>query len=526
MKNVVELIRVSTEGQATQDRAGIPAQRAANRRTAEQYGLEIVKTIELSDVSGSAVLLAPEIKELLRLMESPQIHGVVTKEFSRLMRPENFTDYALLQTFADTNTVLYLPEGPIDLTSKSGRLLGTMRAAIAGLERTEILERIWAAKEEKRKAGKHPQSWITLPFGIGYDPLGGWHYKPEAEKVREAFRLFLAGETSYWAVGRKVGIEPYNLRIILRNPIYTGWRVYNQRRDPSPGARRATANGRQLDRPKILRSPEEIIRIKVLDPIVSEEDFQCLQQILELKRQRHWRVRVDYQHRFIYNGLLTCGGCGNLMYTHVRKPHDWYVCKSRTTAERLTREERGLEPCSNPYMRRERLEASIDRLLSERLSKRDFLEGVAAEYTARSKPGRGPSETLRLKRELEKLEGKRQRVLESYFENIIDRNERDHRLADIDRDASLYRELILRNHPPPLELSAENLAEAFAPFHEWEFLSRSDKRRLLETAVCEIHVQQYRVTGISLTAESLHRNEVTHSGRGSSPPPTGSAPGR
>src|SRR3989338_3849097 len=171
MKKAIELARVSTEGQATEDRAGIPAQRAANRRTAEQYGLEIVKTIELSDVSGGAVLLAREIKELLRLIESPQIHGVVTKEFSRLMRPEKFTDYALLQAFADTNTVLYLPEGPIDLASKSGRLLGTIRAAIAGLERTEILERIWAAKEEKRKAGKHPQGWITLPFGVGYDTL-------------------------------------------------------------------------------------------------------------------------------------------------------------------------------------------------------------------------------------------------------------------------------------------------------------------------------------------------------------------
>ncbi len=515
MEKVIELVRVSTEGQATEDRAGIPAQRAANRRTAEQYGLEIVKTIELSNVSGSAVLLTPEIKELLRLIESPQIHGVVTKEFSRLMRPENFTDYALLQAFADTNTVLYLPEGPIDLASKSGRLLGTIRAAIAGLERTEILERIWAAKEEKRKAGKHPQGWITLPFGIGYDPPGAWYYKPEAEKVREAFRLFLAGETSYWAVGRNVGIEPYNLRIILRNPIYTGWRVYNQRRDPSPGARRATADGRQLDRPKILRSPEEIIRIRVLDPIVSEEDFQRVQQVLELKRQRHWRAGADYKHRFTYNGLLTCGGCGNSMYTHVRKPHDWYVCKSRTTAERLTRERQGLEPCSNPYMRRERLEASIDRLFSECLSERDFLERVVAEYAARSRPSRGHSETLRLKRELERLEKKRQRVLEGYFENIIDREERDHRLADIGRDASLYRELMLRNHPLPLELTAENLAEAFAPFHEWEFLSRSDKRRLLQAAVPEIHVQQYRVTGISLMAERVHRNEVNPLDRGS-----------
>jgi DNA invertase Pin-like site-specific DNA recombinase len=104
--------------------------------------------------------------------------------------------------------------------------MGSIRAAMAGLERSEILERVWTAKEEKRRAGQHPQSQITLPFGVGYEPkTKKWFYKPEVEKVREAVRLFLAGETSYKDVGRKVGIDAFNLRVILRNPIYTGWRV-------------------------------------------------------------------------------------------------------------------------------------------------------------------------------------------------------------------------------------------------------------------------------------------------------------
>ena len=47
MKKVIELIRVSTEAQAATDRASIPAQRAVNRRTCVQYGLEIVRSIEL-----------------------------------------------------------------------------------------------------------------------------------------------------------------------------------------------------------------------------------------------------------------------------------------------------------------------------------------------------------------------------------------------------------------------------------------------------------------------------------------------
>lgn len=54
------------------------------------------------------------------------------------------------------------PEGPIDFSNKSGRLMGAIRAAIAGLERTEILERVWSAKEEKRRRGELAQNPIVL----------------------------------------------------------------------------------------------------------------------------------------------------------------------------------------------------------------------------------------------------------------------------------------------------------------------------------------------------------------------------
>ena len=73
VKKVIELIRVSTEQQAASDRASIPAQRAVNARTCSQHGLEIVRTIEVTDVSGACVLTAPEIQELMRLMQSPEI---------------------------------------------------------------------------------------------------------------------------------------------------------------------------------------------------------------------------------------------------------------------------------------------------------------------------------------------------------------------------------------------------------------------------------------------------------------------
>jgi DNA invertase Pin-like site-specific DNA recombinase len=516
-KRVIELVRVSTEAQAAQDRAGIPAQRAANKRTSAQYGLDIVRTIEFADVSGAAVLRSPEIEELVRLMESPEIHGVVAKEFSRLMRPENFADYALLQVFADTASILYLPDGPIDFRSKSGRFLGTIRAAMAGLERTEILQRVWSAKEEKRRAGKHAQSYITLPYAIGYDsPAQRWFHKPEVEKVCEAFRLLLAGEASYKEIGRKVGIDPFNLRIIMRNPIYTGWRVYTERRDPT-GAIKTRTGGRQSDRPKVKRSPEDIIRVKVLDPVVSEEHFQKAQQILDLKKQNHWRVRPDFHRRFTYSGFLRCGICSNLVYTHSHKPRDWYVCKSRTWPERKLREGKGLPICKNPYMRRERLEESIDRLFADRLTDRTFLDRLVLEYGRSSDPTERLGKMARVQHQHAELSQKRQRILDAYFDNLIDREERDRRLTAVERDLRFYGSLSPTASSASPKLSAEDLAHVLGPFHEWEFLTRADKRHLLQAVVPEIHVRDYRVVGLSLISD-LHDNEMTRMGKGSSPP--------
>src|ERR1700691_6057627 len=102
-KKVIELVRVSTSAQAADDRASIPAQHEVNRRTCQIYGLEIVKSFEIIDVSGTQVLHTPEMRELREMIKSPEIHGVVAREFSRLMRTENY-EFALLCELAESDT--------------------------------------------------------------------------------------------------------------------------------------------------------------------------------------------------------------------------------------------------------------------------------------------------------------------------------------------------------------------------------------------------------------------------------------
>lgn len=484
-KRSLELIRVSTESQAGSDRASIPAQRAVNRRTALAYGLTIVRSIEIADVSGAAVLLAPEIRELVMLMGDPEIHGVVAREFSRLMRPENFSDYALLQAFADSNTILYLPEGPIDFSSKTGRLMGTIRAAIAGMERTEILERIWGAKEEKRKSGEFPQSKACLPFGVDYDSANGWRYTPDAERIKEAFRLILSGNTSYADIARSVAMHPRTVGSTLRNPIYTGWRVIDKKRDLSVAGKYKTKDGRQGDRRKIKRLPEDVIRVQVIDkPLISEAEFNQAQRIMDLKKQNHWRMNDLTEHRFVYNGFLRCI-CGSTLYSRAQWA-DYYVCKGQ---------------CGVRFQRRDVLDPHLNQIFTKRLTSPSFLKRHIIPAVRRRNQPQSDSEQVR--RQIDALNGKRKRILDTYFEEVISASERDTRIAEVDRELKAFNAILIRERPKT-NLTLETLVNAFAPFVEFDLLNREDKRALLNTLTPQITVANYEVKGMLIGGMSSH----------------------
>ena len=82
---------------------------------------------------------------------------------------------------------------------------------------------------------------------------------------------------------------------------------------------------------------------------------------------------------------------------------------------------------------------------------------------------------------------------------------------------TVYDKLLMRVQPQGPPISAAKLTDLFAVFHEWEFLGIGDKRRLLRSTLPQIHVQDYRVVGLSLAPELMRGDEVNHTGTGSSP---------
>ena len=344
-----------------------------------------------------------------------------------LMRPDNYDDLSLLQRFVDSGTAIYLPEGRVD---PSDLLLTMVRAGVAGKERKEMLERAWSAKEEKRKRGELAQSRIVLPWGVDYQD-GVWSYKPaEAERVRRAYRRVLRGEINYRQIAAQLDVTPRGAALILQNPIWKGWRILDKKRDPSAKGRYKGKDGRQADRKKITRSEADIIRVQVIkDPLLSEAEWGRAQQIMARKRVLHWRTRKDYVPRFTYAGFLTCAACGQPVHT-ANQRGDVYVCRGRRLAP---------HSCQTAYMKRETLEAVLDRLFADKLTSPKFVARCIEQLRRERDAHAGERKVERLEEALARLSAKRARILDTYLEGVLSQEDRDARLAVVDRDLAATR---------------------------------------------------------------------------------------
>ena len=354
----------------------------------------------------------------------------------------------------------------------------------------------------KKETGKLAQGQIVLGFGVGHEAGRGFYYKPEAERVREAIRLFLAGNQNYERLARLVGVTPRGMHIILRNPIWTGWRVIDKKRDSSAAGRYPTVNGRQADRRKVKRAPEEIIRVQVIgEPLVSEAEFNAVQQIMDRKQANHWRCQRNVERRFTYNSFLTCSACGEVVHTALAR-RDYYICKGRRIGH----------TCRTKYMRREQLERVLDGLFATRLTSPRFLEQCFEELQQRSEKQESARRIQKLTTDVDALRSKRGRVVDSFVDGTIGREERDRRLTSIDHDIRVAQEILMREAPTPA-LDVTKLVEAFAPLGEWEYWTRDQKRAVLSALVPDIRVADYRVESLGLNQSVFSTND-TRTGAG------------
>jgi type III secretory pathway component EscV len=95
---------------------------------------------------------------------------------------------------------------------------------------------------------------------------------------------------------------------------------------------------------------------------------------------------------------------------------------------------------------------------------------------------------------------------------VIAKDERDRRIAEIDRESNVFQRLLMESIPEAAPQSVDELQAVLEPLAEWEFLERDDKRALLQAICPEITVFRYtvRTLMINFRTESAGSYDVSH----------------
>lgn len=483
----IALLRVSSAAQAGPERHGLPTQRATCQSIAESHGLAIIEWVELEGVSGAAVLADTRFAALLRRLQSPEINAVIVAAFDRLFRRERFSDYAILDAFAETGTRLLTPDGELDLAAESGGLLGVIRGELAGMERRRIIDRTTAGRRRKRREkGVRAEGLVGMPRGVSFShETQTWSYEwPEAEKIRQVFRLLLGGTHNLAEIHRRTGIgsprEPSSAILrVLRQPLYAG--VYR--------VDRMWHNGRPR------RLPEnEIQHHEVLSPpLVSWEEFEETQRILARLRGSRPVRRDPETTPGTYGGHLICARCGAPMRFH---PDPWglggYVCWRRI--KKLCDMSQVSVRLADP-----RLDEQLESILGHEDTLAHLLEASTREAEAHASPS-----ARELRRRLDEIERRHLRVKDGFEAGLYELQEAQKRTAGLDAERAEI-EALMGVPGEEIEISIDLVSDLVEVFGSWSDLGRDEKRSLLRDYGAEIVVDHQGKPRLSwLRVDRLH----------------------
>src|SRR5262245_62219974 len=447
----------------------VASQVVALRERIAADGLLLPEALQFIDEGYSgATLVRPALERLRDVAAAGAVDRLYVHSPDRLARKYAY-QVLLVDEFQRGGVEIIFLNRELGRSPEDDLLL-QVQGMMAEYERAKIIERHRRGKLHAARSGA-VNVLSGAPYGYRYvtkhDGGGQARYDvlpEEARVVRQVFtwvgrdrlsigevcrRLMQAGERT--RTGRLVW-ERSVFWAILKNPAYMGCAAFGKTRQgplrPKPRAQR----GRPLH-PRRAMSDYDVpspdwIHIPV-PAIVEPEVFAAVQEQLEENR-RHAR-QSQRGARYLLQGLLQCQHCGYAFYGKPLSPsarkgrpraYAYYRCVG-TDAYRFG----GHRLCPNTQVRTDRLELAVWQEVCALLA---HPERLAQEFTRRlHADGQGQrQERTALERQVGKLRQGLARLIDSYAEGLIEKQEFEPRVTR------------LRQRMPHVEAQCHQLAEA------------------------------------------------------------------
>ncbi|MFZ3499559.1 recombinase family protein [Streptomyces sp. 5.8] len=300
-KRVGIYVRISKDRKGRE--LGIKRQETACRELCEQRGWSVHKIYSENDTSASTTSRKqrPQYAEMLRDAKAGVIDAVVVYSIDRLTRRiselSNFLDEQKACAFQFTTT-----EGE-DTSSASGRLILTIKGAVAQQETERMAERINGALLQRREQGK-PHAGGKRQFGF----KAGSHFQElddcETELIRLGYEMLISQKTPgdvsrLWSEHRTTTPQgaPWTIQAVKR--------VYRSQRTGGV----ITYKGQDIG-DSIYPSP------------LKRQEWENIQAVLD--RRATPATQGSGKRKHVYSGFLKCGYCQGTMRVQ------WATIQGRT----------------------------------------------------------------------------------------------------------------------------------------------------------------------------------------------------
>ena len=410
-KFAVSYLRVSTRGQA--ERGGgadegfsIPAQREANKKKALSMGAIVGK--EFVDRGASAKSAdRPELQKMLEYVKENvgRVDYVIVHKVDRLARNRG-DDIDIMRTLREYGVQLVSASESIDDTP-AGMLLHGIMSSIAEFYSQNLATEVKKGMTEKVKSGG---TVARAPLGynnvLQIDDKGreGRTVVLDEERaplIKLAFEEYATGNWTVEALAEYLAacglttrappripsteISKKSLYQILINPYYKGIVVYKN----------VEYNGNH-------------------PPLVTPELWQTVQDVIA----SHVNGERTREHPHFLKGSLYCRNCGSRMiinYTKSRSGtrYPYFVCAGRHTKR--------VKDCKQRAVLIYEVERQVEQIYerySFPLAVRKYLENFL-QAGIRSEQEKSKAELNGLRREKDKLERQRKKLLEAHYNDAI-----------------------------------------------------------------------------------------------------------
>lgn len=310
LKTAACYIRVSTD---KQEELSPASQLKEIKRWAKENGYILTNEyvfMENEGISGRSADKRPEFQRMIataKLKPKP-FDAIILWKFSRFARnQEEATFYKGLLRKKLGIDVISISE-PV-LEGMFGRLIEMIIEWFDEYYSVNLAGEVMRGMTEKAQRGGYQS--IT-PFGYRMNTVTGIPdvYEPEAEIVKLIFDMATDRSKSYYDIchylnTRNIKTKKGNdwelrtLKYILSNPFYVGKVRWNRQHHETH---------------TIKDSSEWIIADAVHEPIISEEEYNTVQDIMQQRALRHKTKHRPASSKHWLSGLIKCSNCGSSLF--------------------------------------------------------------------------------------------------------------------------------------------------------------------------------------------------------------------